>query len=252
MPEIAFANRLTEADWDETLRGWRCPALAVPGAVVDALFVDGNRTDSARYEVLPEHSIIRWTPIDQPQRVTASIRLTKELTLGSETDRWKKLAIVLPVVATIVSAGITAAATLWRPLPPAPSPPGSQPTPPAPMPAPTPASRPLQASNNISKSQALEVPLGQAVRGDTQEKRWFRFTVTNNDSVQVRIAIKNLYEQGGWWWSVFNSANTKIAESSSPCQQEGCTIRFTSPQPDTYYLVLAAFGTATYELTITD
>ncbi len=106
MPQIVFAARLTEADWDETLRGWRCPALAVPGAIVEALYVEGNKADTAKYEVLREHHVIRWTPSDQPQRVTASITLTEELTLGAETDRWKKLAIVLPVVATIASAGL--------------------------------------------------------------------------------------------------------------------------------------------------
>ncbi len=47
MPNIVFTTRLTEADWDDTLRGWRCPPLAVPGAVVEALYVEGNRIDAA-------------------------------------------------------------------------------------------------------------------------------------------------------------------------------------------------------------
>ena len=64
VPNIVFTTRLTEADWDDTLRGWRCPPLAVPGAIVEALYVEGNRTNSARYEVLQEQSLIRWTPSD--------------------------------------------------------------------------------------------------------------------------------------------------------------------------------------------
>lgn len=59
VPDIVFTTRLTEADWDDTLRGWRCPPMAVPGAVVDAVYIDGSRTDSGRYEVLKEQAVIR-------------------------------------------------------------------------------------------------------------------------------------------------------------------------------------------------
>jgi hypothetical protein len=110
--DIIFTTRLTDADWDDTLRGWRCSPLAVPGAAVDELFIDGNRIDAAKYEVLPQYGVVRWTPPDHPSRAVASIKLTEKLTLSAETDRWKKLAIILPVLATILSAGITGAVTL--------------------------------------------------------------------------------------------------------------------------------------------
>jgi hypothetical protein len=110
--DIVFTTRLTDADWDDALRGWRCSPLAVPGAVVDELFIDGNRIDAAKYEVLPQHAVVRWTPPEHPTRAVASIKLTEKLTLGAETDRWKKLAIILPVLATILSAAITGAVTL--------------------------------------------------------------------------------------------------------------------------------------------
>jgi hypothetical protein len=104
---IVFTTRLTEADWDDTLRGWRCPPLGVPGAVVEALYVDGDRVDSVKYEVLTQNTLIRWTQPVQPQRATASVKLTEELTLGAETDRWKKLAIVFPVIGVLGGALIT-------------------------------------------------------------------------------------------------------------------------------------------------
>ena len=47
-------------------------ADCLPGAIVEALYVEGNRIDSARYEVLKEQALIRWTPADQPQRVAAT------------------------------------------------------------------------------------------------------------------------------------------------------------------------------------
>jgi hypothetical protein len=113
MPDIVFTTRLTEADWDETMRGWRCPVLSVPGAVVDAFYLDGNRVDSAHYEVLSGQAFIRWILADRPERAAVVIKLTQELTLGAETDRWRRLAIVLPVVATIVAAAISGAATFF-------------------------------------------------------------------------------------------------------------------------------------------
>ena len=111
MQEIVFTTRLTVEDWDEAMHGWRCHVLNVPGAIVEAVYVEGSRVDSARYEVLTQHTFIRWIASDQPQRVAASIKLTETLSLGKETERWKRLAIILPVVATIIAAVISGAAT---------------------------------------------------------------------------------------------------------------------------------------------
>jgi hypothetical protein len=113
MPDIVFTIRLTDADWDDTIRGWRCPALNVPGAVIDAIYLEGNRVDTARYEALPAQAFIRWLFPDRPQQASVAIKLTQELTLGSETDRWKRRAIVLPALATVGAAALTGAATYF-------------------------------------------------------------------------------------------------------------------------------------------
>ncbi len=113
MPEIVFTTRLTPDDWDEAMHGWRCQVLNVPGAVVEAMYVEGNRVDTARYEVQTQYTFIRWIASDRPQRAVASIKLTETLSLGKETERWKRLAIVLPVVATVVAAVISGAATYF-------------------------------------------------------------------------------------------------------------------------------------------
>jgi hypothetical protein len=116
MPEIVFTTRLTADDWDEAMHGWRCQVLNVPGAIVEAVYVEGARIDTARYEVLSQNTFIRWMAPDQPQRAAASIKLTEALSLGKDTERWKRLAIILPVIATVAAAAITAAATyLSRP-----------------------------------------------------------------------------------------------------------------------------------------
>jgi hypothetical protein len=113
MSDIAFNIRLAEADWEDSMSGWRCPALNVPGAEVEDVYVEGARADRAKYEVLPNHSIIRWIPGDRPPRATASIKLTKALSLGTETDKWRRLAIILPVIATVLAAIISGSATYF-------------------------------------------------------------------------------------------------------------------------------------------
>jgi hypothetical protein len=91
--DIAFNVRLGAADWDDTMSGWRCPALNVPGAKIEDVYVEGTRIDRAKYEVLQNLAVIRWAAGDRPTRATASITLTRALSLETETERWKRLAI---------------------------------------------------------------------------------------------------------------------------------------------------------------
>lgn len=109
--QITFTTRLTEQDWEPTLRAWRCPALAIPKADIQSLFVMGSRIDKSNYEVLRGPLAIRWIAADPPAEALAQVQLGEELSLESETSRWKKLAVVLPFIASIVAAFIGAAAT---------------------------------------------------------------------------------------------------------------------------------------------
>lgn len=111
MPNNVFHVRLGDADWDDTMSGWRCSALNVPGAKVEDVYVEGTKIDTAKYEVRESEGIIRWAAGNRPTRATASISLSRPLSLGTETDRWRRLAIVLPVIATILSAVISGSAT---------------------------------------------------------------------------------------------------------------------------------------------
>lgn len=110
-PEITFMMRLRKEDWDADLGAWRCPALAIPKAEIGNLFVKGDRVDKAKYEVLKGPPAVRWIAADRPAEVYAQIQLGEELSLESETSRWKKLTVVLPVVASITAALIGGAAT---------------------------------------------------------------------------------------------------------------------------------------------
>jgi hypothetical protein len=183
--DIVFTTRLTEADWDDVLRGWRCPPLAVPGAVIETLYVDGNRIDTKQYEVLSQHSLIRWILPNKPERAVASVKLTEELTLGRDTDRWRKLAIILPVVATIVSAAITATAAYFS---------KERPGGTASLTQGPPPSEPLKLPNldNTTVKNATSITPGQTASGVTAlgQMRWFKFSVPAQGPTSIGVLLK--------------------------------------------------------------
>lgn len=122
---IAFTVGVGASDWNQELSGWRCPALRIPGAEVDAVYTQDGRADKAWYEVPAGLEIIRWVHGTRPpDNATLSLRLTKELSTQELTARWKQLAIVLPFVASIVVAAISA----YVPKPKPPSPPSPSPS----------------------------------------------------------------------------------------------------------------------------
>lgn len=113
---IAFTTTVMEKDWDSELSGWRCPALRIPGASVNAVFVAGSRVDTAWYEVLTDHALIRWVRQDHPDHAVLSIKLTQELSTQELTLRWKKVAVILPIVSALIAALVTYL-TSEKPLP---------------------------------------------------------------------------------------------------------------------------------------
>nr|VFJ93193.1 MAG: hypothetical protein BECKLFY1418B_GA0070995_104229 [Candidatus Kentron sp. LFY] len=99
---ISFTVTANENDWDNALGGWRCPAIVIPSAALEAVFVDGEKKDIGGFDVLSEHRVIRWIGDNRPETVTFSIVITKDLTTEELTIKWKKLAIVLPLLASLL------------------------------------------------------------------------------------------------------------------------------------------------------
>jgi len=95
--QISFPLTLTKQDWDKNLRGWRCPVLNTPGAIITSLFILGDRIENTKYEILYDLSFIRWIPDDTPKETTITISLTKRLTPMASTLRWKTMSISLIV-----------------------------------------------------------------------------------------------------------------------------------------------------------
>jgi len=103
---ITFTVSLTEREWDEDRKGWRCPALRIPGARVDAVFAEG-KVDDAKYAVEIDQQIIRWPHADAPSQVSLDISLTQELTKKALTVFWQKLAVVIPLLTALATSLLT-------------------------------------------------------------------------------------------------------------------------------------------------
>lgn len=102
---IAFPVKVDKQDLDKELGGWRCPVLKIPGAKVEDVLVLGNSVSSSCYTVNHELGIVRWVHPEPPERATIVIKLTEELSTKELTLRWKKLAIIIPII-TVVLAGV--------------------------------------------------------------------------------------------------------------------------------------------------
>ena len=92
-------------------------ALAIPGADIEAVYTDGRQLDDAWFNVPDGHNIVRWVPGElPPEKANVALRLTKELSTRELTARWKKLAVILPFVASILVALISVLDPAgWRP-----------------------------------------------------------------------------------------------------------------------------------------
>ncbi|WGV24417.1 hypothetical protein [Halotia branconii] len=74
---IEFNTSLGEGDWVSTVGGWRCDALLIPGAQLEALYYDGIKADTKSFTI--ESSIIRWSGSLKPKELLVRLSLTKDL-----------------------------------------------------------------------------------------------------------------------------------------------------------------------------
>jgi hypothetical protein len=123
---IAFPVRLGEQDWVAERRAWRCEALRIPGAVLDGVYANGVKQDEVPCPVVPDVNLVRWIGQRPPSAISATIKLTEGLSLRSSTERWRKIAIVLPLIGSLLAAAIGAGAAYYSRTPaPIPGPPNT-------------------------------------------------------------------------------------------------------------------------------
>ncbi len=127
---ITFTVTLKDKDWRDELRGWDCPALAIPSAEVTALRVEGKQQDPLDYSVVADHQIIQWKGGDpRPRSVLVSIKIVEELASPEKVDEarteakktsdeeWKYRAIIAQVIGSVLVALITAIVTYYATAP---------------------------------------------------------------------------------------------------------------------------------------
>ena len=96
---IQISYVLGPADWNQERGGWLCDACRLPGARV-TLRKQAKTLPPEDYRVEPKEGMILWLSQKRPQRIRAIISIKKPLV----TAKWRKLAIVLPFVGTLLGA----------------------------------------------------------------------------------------------------------------------------------------------------
>jgi hypothetical protein len=103
-------------DWDGDLPGWRVPVLQLPVEIV-GVSMTGKPVNPDNYESEPTFGRIRWKG-SMPAPESLRIQLKHVEQGGSDeglSARWRILAIVLPVVCTLLTATITYFFPLGKP-----------------------------------------------------------------------------------------------------------------------------------------
>lgn len=158
--ETTLTVMVSKKQWDEVLGGWHCPALKIPGAKVKDVFVGGRRAESNCYEVNEGACIVHWLGSERPEEAGVLIKLTEELSTKDLTLRWKKLAIVVPVITALIALAAPYIGSALRP-------PAESSNAPAPSPPPS-----LNCEKSVRITVPVDtqtVPIKEEVRGTLQD-----------------------------------------------------------------------------------
>jgi hypothetical protein len=98
-----FRITLTKSDWDANIGGWKFPPLQIPGSAVASVFSGGKEINKGKYEARPDLPALLWTSNKVPDEIAVTVALTKPLSTEDLTQSWKKAAIILPCITTILS-----------------------------------------------------------------------------------------------------------------------------------------------------
>jgi hypothetical protein len=74
---INFNIHLEDKDWLPAIGGWRCDALLLPGASLEALYHDGMKADTKNFDV--ETHFIRWSGSSKPKDILITLSINRDL-----------------------------------------------------------------------------------------------------------------------------------------------------------------------------
>ena len=97
--------RLTKDDLVGFKHAWRFPLLRISDLEIEEIYANGDLQANDRYEEDRDLEIIIWRGQRKPypDDITVHFKLPKTLPKKEDKEFWQKLAIILPVVATIMS-----------------------------------------------------------------------------------------------------------------------------------------------------
>lgn len=74
---IRLNIHLEDEDWIPAIGGWRCEALSLPGASLEALYHDGIKADTKTFDI--QNHIIRWAGKSKPTDLLVTLSLNNVL-----------------------------------------------------------------------------------------------------------------------------------------------------------------------------
>ncbi|TXM73730.1 hypothetical protein FV218_10980 [Methylobacterium sp. WL69] len=111
---VSFFVRLTDNEFEPTIRSWRCPALDLPGSTVQDVYSRGSRIDKEKYRIIENQSYIRWVADGEPpEHIAAQVIVNAENLSNLEVDKdkakkseawWKNFAVVVPIITALIAA----------------------------------------------------------------------------------------------------------------------------------------------------
>ena len=89
---IKFSVVLGEDDWDANRGAWRCEALKIPSAHVEAIYSNGATEDFRNYQTKKSSGIIVWAG-EMVEKISVQIVLKEELAPMVESNQRTKVAV---------------------------------------------------------------------------------------------------------------------------------------------------------------
>jgi len=74
---LSFRLTLSGREWDSRVGGWRCEALAIPGAKLQQLCDNGTEVGTSDYQI--ENGVIVWNKKERPAEIVAAVEIDKDL-----------------------------------------------------------------------------------------------------------------------------------------------------------------------------
>ncbi|OQY97853.1 MAG: hypothetical protein B6D35_13285 [Candidatus Brocadia sp. UTAMX2] len=107
---------LTTQDWDGNLGGWIFSLARVPDSTIEAVYIKGEMVNQDHYKVDYDVGVVRWRGNDKrPSTIALKYTLPDNFASKKQVDKWRKYAVILPFVGTVLGIIATLLVTYFEP-----------------------------------------------------------------------------------------------------------------------------------------